>query len=546
MSSRDEFAAVPIHLSEAHLIAVNRRRRFVDQQDANLSHSLEPVEFDDALAFYFEHADLPESQIDSIWWDIGFGEDTYAVYKSAILPPLDHPRIGRWLEQGIDWPGRLVEECHKRNLEAFWSARVCPYDPRLPFGSPPDKPRSRSPLKEKHPDWTTPCWHWQGLWNLASAGYRHHRISVLREIAEKYDFDGFQLDFARHIPCLPVDRQWEHRDHATAFVRTLRLTLLELAEKKGHPILLAVKVPENLKGCRIDGFDVQRWADESLVDIFVLGGRTTTTSFDEFQRVVSGKPIKLGAFHDEHHCTDGYHRPPVENYRAIFGNWWAQGADFVGSFNWPSASTQALYEKSGYKNMISPHTQTIRQLVCELGSPDAYRKKDRLYAAERRLGYKWANGYHNRNPDRPLPCELPNHGVPVDVPVMIHESESANPALVRDVSIRLLMQNAYTVDTVNASLNGHALEHVSSLSDQEALDEFYASPPWGADSRERKPAQPNEHIVLMTYRGTPDMLVKGVNNLSLRATRGGQHGAIGESYDIRVDKAEILVRFKGE
>ena len=58
-----------------------------------------------------------------------------------------------------------------------------------------------------------------------------------------YSFDGFELDFARHTPCLPPGRQWELREHATAFVRGVREMLLAVAEERGTPILLAAKVP---------------------------------------------------------------------------------------------------------------------------------------------------------------------------------------------------------------------------------------------------------------------------------------------------------------
>ena len=45
---------------------------------------------------------------------------------------------------------------------------------------------------------------------------------ALREVATMYDLDGLQLDFARHVPCLPVGRQWELRGHVTELMRMAR------------------------------------------------------------------------------------------------------------------------------------------------------------------------------------------------------------------------------------------------------------------------------------------------------------------------------------
>ena len=209
-----------------------------------------------------------------------------------------------------------------------------------------------------------------------------------------YSFDGFELDFARHTPCLPPGRQWELREHATAFVRGVREMLLVVAEERGTPILLAAKVPgrdthdhlqtdaglrvhtggavlaEDLAGCRTDGFDVATWAREGLVDILILGNRTTTVDVAAFRQLLAANPgpvaVTLCPMFDRHHTTDGYYDPPHGFHSAVFANFWAQGADSVasttacnelprlawlrshsggavlqGMFNWPPAPTQA-------------------------------------------------------------------------------------------------------------------------------------------------------------------------------------------------------------
>ena len=155
---------------------------------------------------------------------------------------------------------------------------------------------------------------------------RQITVESLREVAERYDFDGIQLDFARHVPCLSLGRQWELRYHVTDLVRSVRRMLLEVERKRGRPFLLAAKVPQNLKGCRIDGFDVEVWAAENLVDIFTLGSRSMDVDLASFRRITAGRNIKLQPCFDDHHTTDGYRCVPIEVLRGVFANWWQQAA----------------------------------------------------------------------------------------------------------------------------------------------------------------------------------------------------------------------------
>ena len=60
----------------------------------------------------------------------------------------------------------------------------------------------------------------------------------------------------------------------------VRLMLLEVAQNRRRPLLLAARVPCNLEGCRQDGFDIAMWA--------------------------RGRNIKLQPCHDDHLATDAY------------------------------------------------------------------------------------------------------------------------------------------------------------------------------------------------------------------------------------------------
>jgi hypothetical protein len=319
------------------------------------------------LDFAFNHADTPGAQIDTICWDIGLAEDTYAIYDSNLLPRTELPRLQRYRDAGVDWVRELVNGCHRRGLEAWWNARISEVDVPQPWDDRcgHTDERRRNPLKAAHPDWVLPCWWWLGLWDLSSPGLRRHKVNVLRELVTLYDLDGIQLDFARHTPCLPLGRQWRLRHHATAFVRAAREMLLERGRARGRPILLAARVPENLPGCRADGLDVARWAQERLVDLLVLGSRTTTVDLEGMRRATAGTGVRLCPTFDRHHTTDGYYDAPIEYLRGVYANWWQQGADSVATFNWPCASAEA-HARLGLPDWVNPGQYTAA--ILEAGS----------------------------------------------------------------------------------------------------------------------------------------------------------------------------------
>ncbi len=434
-----DLRSVPITLSPAHLKALERRRRLVLQEDANMPFEALRLPFDKWLDFRFRHCDHPGSQIDGIWWDVGLAEDTYALYESRLLPRLRMEGFDDWCRQGIDWPAELVRACHARGLEAFWNNRVCPVDFPQPFHPgrrlPHDHPDRLNPIKQAHPDWVNPCWWPQGLWNLAVPDVRERKTAILRELLERCAFDGIQLDFARHTPCLPPGREWEFREHATAFVRSVRLMMLEVERVTGHPRLLAVRIGETVPGNHLDGFEVERWTEEDLVDILTLGGRTTTIDVAAFSELVRDHPARLCACFDGHHTTDGYYFPDADYFRAVFRNFRLQGVDTISLFNWACAPPDA-YEEFGLPAVMKCASQT--EMTRTAGSLDTL-CGDRLYAVERRGGYPWAGNYVYRNEARPLPASVPENGQSLELPLFVYDDLATDDAI-RGITLQLIVR----------------------------------------------------------------------------------------------------------
>ncbi|MFN7919737.1 MAG: hypothetical protein U0Q16_06550 [Bryobacteraceae bacterium] len=515
MLAAARLAASP--LTPEHARALDRRRRICVQLDAadHRHVKLAPAEW---LDYVFGFASEAGTQIDSIWLDIGMGE--VAVYPSTFLEPCMDEQLVRWRTAGFEWASALIGGCRKRGLEVFWNHRFSEVDISPSGGLEMER---RSPWKAKHPDWVLKTWWWQGLWNAASAGLRAHKVEVLREIAETLDLDGFQIDFARHVPCLPVGRQWELRGEVTEFLRMTRRMLLDVARKRGKPYLLAAKVPETLAGCRADGFDVATWAREELVDILTLGSRTMYVDVEEFRRVV-GKRIKLTPCLDDHHATDGYRYPPIEFYRGVFTNWLAQGADSVTTFNW-AVSRREFAAKVG--GQVAPDAQA--EAYHEAGSLATMAGKSKIFAVERRGGYPWAEGYFNRNDGAPLPVKLANDGRAFRTAIRVFER---NPGR---VTLRLVMFQTRRTDRVEVTWNGAALG-AGEASDWKDPQIFSPKPQPNSGGKGEYPVDPAQKLLRIDYTIPAGAVRYGANEVGVRLA-GREVYRPGE--DVQVEKIEV-------
>ncbi len=417
-----------VNLPGDHLEVMRlRKRRIVMQHDVcwvmwNYAkmHPEGDAPFERFRDTVFSYVDEPGSQVDAIWWDIG-GNSVGSVYPSSVYPPPEHWLVKQWFKKGIDWVGELTKETRRRGLEVFWNHRISEVDTKPNGGQDRD---GKHPLKVAHPDWVLPSSFWkQGLWNLASEGLRRHKVEVLEEIVSRYDLDGIQIDLARHVPFLPPGRQWEMREHATEFMRMVRRMLLDVAQKRGRPYLLAARIPQTMEGCRADGVDVRTWAEQHLVDILTLGTRSMDVDVEGI-RSATGKDVHLQPCFDDHHATDGYRYAPIEFLRGVFANHLARGADSVVTFNWAMGPPEVAKQIGGE---IAPLTHQVA--FREIGSLETMAGKDKIFAVERRGGYPWADGFFNRNDTAPLPALLDAGGTPSKFVVHISDSPAGGKIL---------------------------------------------------------------------------------------------------------------------
>lgn len=116
--------------------------------------------------------------------------------------------------------------------------------------------------------------------NYAHAPVREHQMAFVRELLERYDPDGLELDWMRFGYHVTPGREQEESGILTDFVRKVRSLTTAWSKKRSHPILLGVRVPAHPDAASGLGMDGVLWAKEGLVDMVVPCPFWTSSDFD--------------------------------------------------------------------------------------------------------------------------------------------------------------------------------------------------------------------------------------------------------------------------
>ena len=448
-------------LSAEHLDVVNRKRRIVVNHPADglLAAVQHRVSIQNLMEYELAFTAEEGNQIDAQWWSL---DQLFPMKARPMTARNSHlakshymggniETIYQWARDGINVARVYLQETKKRGLECFYSYRISDGTSQTEFGKE---------FAEAHPDWLVEDEWGNGKWNFAIPEARARKLSVLRELAAEYDFDGLEIDFARGPNNLPFGKLWTHRAALTQFLQELRRLTLDVERKRGRPFLLAARIPDTLVGCHFDGLEVESWVRQNLVDILVLGVRSYELEIERFRHLIGPKPIKIFATLDDHHCTDGYSWPPIEVMRGVVANWWQQGMDTLQTFNWGTAPASVrlktgMFVKQAYFD-DSDRIDVYQQAYRELGSPHTLRHKDKTFVVQRR-GSGGSGGaevsdwrtprasYQNTNMLGQLPAPLDSAGrVDTLVRVRVGDDVAAEAGRIESLTLHVLLSDPPT------------------------------------------------------------------------------------------------------
>jgi hypothetical protein len=377
-------------------------------------------------------APLDDTHVDTVFWCDGAGGNT-AYYASKVLELTGQrtgqvpPFLRRLIREGNDPPKVVVREAKRRGLSIFYSMRLNDvHDDFIPEELPS--------FKIQHPEWLIGRGHPYGVrtaLDFSVPEVRQLKFDVIREIADKYDFDGIEIDLMRSPPYFVPGSELQNAEYLTDLLRQVRQHLQARGQERGRPFELAVRVDENLEACRLDGFDLPTWVSERLVDIIILGSGAIDVEIESVKRLVEGTGILV------YPCLYGwpsrYAPIPSELARGLALNYWYQEADGIYLFNWFPHEANKRYQIP---------------LLGELDDPRVLRQKDLLFAADR--GSPQREYPHNWM-RAALPAAL-QLGKQCKVPLVVGQDLGAIPEA--NPELRIIAEKLSDAGILHVTLNG--------------------------------------------------------------------------------------------
>lgn len=226
---------------------------------------------DMAIAALRGEADQYEGTgVTHVFWNVNYQR---VGYRSAVWPsywdvPDPEKDVTEWPRSyyelhklGIDDPFAIViPRCRERGLSPWVSLRMNDHH------YTGDRTRV-SPLFFDHPELR--MHGGKGRFNYAKPEVRDFYLKLAAEVLQRYDADGLELDWIRTAGVFEDHEIGRGRGILTDFVRSVRGLTRAAAERLGHPVRLAVRVPATPEFSHGLGYDAVAWAREGLVDMII-------------------------------------------------------------------------------------------------------------------------------------------------------------------------------------------------------------------------------------------------------------------------------------
>ena len=492
-----------------------KQTRFIVQLDPYMGE-LANTPQDKLIEWLFYCVDKKGVKVDAIFWEGHcFMEQESPCYNTGIYR--------KFQENGVNIMEIIIDECHKRGIKAYCHHRF----------SEVELTSERNEMKQQHKDWVIKTWWQEGLWNLASKELQEFKLNYITKVMTKYQFDGICIDFLRHLPCLPVGKQWEHRECATEFMSKLKSNM----DRLDRYVKVGAKLPENKEACRTDGFDVEKWAKNRLVDFVIGGSRTVNPDIDWYKEATQGTDTLVYACWDGYHLADAQHNQTSDFYRGMLSNWIGKGADGVVAFNFAPAPHKELAKLLPPEEILKCLGQDYADFY-NLLREESPKDKALKFVAERRGGYPFLTGCGGNNVFAPLPAPIPNDETPLDVKIDV-----CGDFKDRSIEVRFVITNAKSsCDKFKMFLNGVMIEEMSedySYTDQQL---FWPAPQphiYTANCLNSNPAP----ILEIKARVDGTLIKNGTNVLSIAVIDRINYFL--DSDSINVERAEIIALAKG-
>ncbi|MEZ5414371.1 MAG: family 10 glycosylhydrolase [Opitutaceae bacterium] len=204
--------------------------------------------------------------------------------------------VKRLADQGIDFHREALTRCRQRGVGAWMTIRMNDVHGCMDEDSPLlsqffMQQRAARKLRAMHRD---RFWMDRALdWELPEV--QEHYFKFVREVLQRYDLDGIELDWMRFVVHFRPGRELEGGKVITAWMQRVKAECAKAAERLGHPVKLGVRVPTRPETARRLGLDGVAWAKAGLIDLLVATPFWATADFDvpvaEWRRLLEGTSV---------------------------------------------------------------------------------------------------------------------------------------------------------------------------------------------------------------------------------------------------------------
>ena len=113
-------------------------------------------------------------------------------------------------------------------------------------------------------------WSW-AAYNYARLEVQAHYLEIIEGACRRYDLDGVELDWCRMPIFFKKGEERKNIPLMNDFVSQVHRFLQSYGEKRGRPILLAMRLPDSIDRCLSVGLDPETWARRGWMDL-IMGG----------------------------------------------------------------------------------------------------------------------------------------------------------------------------------------------------------------------------------------------------------------------------------
>ncbi|MCQ6557536.1 hypothetical protein [Paenibacillus mendelii] len=198
---------------------------------------------------------------------------------------------------------------------------------------------------------------------------RAYHFQLIREVVERYDVDGIELDWMRFGYHFRPGFESEGAVILTEFTSSVRKLLDEWEMKRGHRIKLSARVPSRPETALALGMDAAEWAQQGLIDQLVVTPFWETIETDMpieiWKQLLRGTTVTLAAGLEvlirAYPASKLRQMNTLETVRGAAMSFLNRGADRIYLFNYMDSQT-AMADLHNYPNLLreAGHVETLR------------------------------------------------------------------------------------------------------------------------------------------------------------------------------------------